>query len=415
MTGTSRKRYLILGAGAAGISAAETIRVHDQESELTVVSRDRNLPISPVALPEYIEGSIPREELFLWDRGYIEKNRIELMLGDEVSRIHQGEKGVSLASGKSLAFDMLLIATGASPILTSDLARRKKVFTLRTLNDAEGIMRCAKERVIIYGAGAIAVKLAVALTKRGVEVIVICRSKVLRRLFDDDICSMINCQLVANGVKVAGSCQLDSCSMDGDARVGEKELSYDCIIAAMGVEPNIPFVDTAVIRQGSSGGIAVDDRMQTSVPGIFAAGDCAETLDVTTGKHSVMALWPPAVEQGKVAAMNMVGKAESYQGTLPSNVIQVFDNTFVTIGSLEGKKTDLEMKGGITRLTTRNGVIVGCQMVGDVEGAGAIASFIRNGMTVKDLECLGVIPYGKALRAGMTLPKALGQRMTLPH
>ncbi len=403
MTETAKARYLILGAGAAGISAAEKIRERRKEAELTVVSRENNMPISPVALPEYIEGSISKDELFLWDRSYVEENGIELMLNSEAIRIDHRDNSVILANGKSLSFERLLIATGAKPILTPDLLRKDRVFALRTLEDAEGIIRCAKERVIIYGAGAIAIKAAVALRRRGVEVIVICRSRVLRRLFDDDLCGEINCQLVANGVKIVGSCEFNSCSSDKKALVGDEEVSYDCIVAAMGVKPSFPPLNNGAIGLGRTGGIAVDDCMQTTVPGIYAAGDCVETLDITTGKRGVMALWPPAAEEGKVAAINMIGESATYAGTLPSNVIEVFGNSFVTMGSLTGHKLNLPGRDGSIRLTTRGGKIVGCQMVGDVEGAGAFASFIRNQTRVSDLKRLGILPYGKALQADLLL------------
>ncbi len=398
-------KYLILGAGAAGVSAAERIREYDRESGLVVISKEKNLPISTVALPEYIDGSISREDLFLWDREYLKKARIELILGSHVAQINYLKRNVSLADGRSIAYDRMLIATGASPILTKDLAVKERVFTLRTLDDAEGIMKCARERVIIYGAGAIAIKVAVALRKRGIDVIIICRSRVLRRLFDDDICGMINSSLVDNGIRIAGSCELDSCE-NGDARVGEEELSYDCIVAAMGVRPNIPFIDKNAIRCSSSGGITVGNGMETSVPGIYAAGDCAETVDVTTGRRGIIALWPPAVEQGKIAAMSMLGKEASYPGALPSNAIQVFGNNFVTMGSLEGAKVSFTGKAGTIRFTLNGGKIVGCQMVGDVEGAGVIASIIRNGITLNELERQGVLPYGKSIRTWMLLARA---------
>jgi NADPH-dependent 2,4-dienoyl-CoA reductase/sulfur reductase-like enzyme len=391
-------KYLILGAGAAGVSAAERIREHDRDSELVVVSKDRNMPISPVALPEYIEGSISRDNLFLWSHRYLEEARINLMLGSRVTRIDHRARSVSLADGGSLRYDRMLIATGASPVLAKDLAHKERVFTLRTLDDAEGIMRCARKRVMIYGAGAIAIKLAVALRKRGIEVVVICRSRVLRRLFDDDICSMINDTLSDNGIRIVGSCDLSSCE-SGAARVGDEDLSYDCIVAAMGVQPNVPFINKSCIGCGSSGGLSVDVRMQTSITGIFAAGDCAETKDMTTGRRGVMALWPPAVEQGKIAAMGMLGVEASYEGTLPSNAIQVFDKTFITMGSLEGEKVSFSDRGNLIRFSLKGGVMVGCQMVGDIENAGAIASTIRNKVAIKDLECQGIMPYGKSLRA----------------
>jgi len=138
--------------------------------------------------------------------------------------------------------------------------------------------------------------------------------------------------------------------------------------------------------------------MRTSAEDIYAAGDCAETVDITSGKSYVMALWPPAVEQGKVAALNMVSLETTYPGTLPGNVVEVFNTTFMSIGSLEGEKIDIEKGGRISRFTVnKKGRVVGCQLIGDINQVGIISSFIKKGGNVEDLEHIELIPSGRLL------------------
>jgi len=390
---------VIIGAGAAGVSAAETIRKHDTTSEITVISKERNLPLSPVALPEYIEGKISKKQLFLWDNKFIKKYHIELILGRTVVSVHQNEKKIIMDDGSALLYDKLLIASGASPILTEDLINRKGVFTLRTLEDAEAIRHQTKERVIIYGAGAVAVKIAIALRKIGIDVIMFCRSRVLRRLFDENICQLIHNLLITNGIKIVGVCDLKRITGDPVERVciGTQELKCDGMIAALGVTPNTSFLNSQIIRLGPSKGIIVNEKMETSATDIYAAGDCAETKDITSGKSYIMALWPPAVEQGKVATLNMIGIKAIYEGTLPQNVIDIFDTTFVSIGSLDGEKINISKDRAVIRFTVKEGKIIGCQMVGAIENAGLISSCIKKGTTIKDLEHLELIPSGKLL------------------
>jgi NADPH-dependent 2,4-dienoyl-CoA reductase/sulfur reductase-like enzyme len=410
---TVTARYVIIGAGAAGTSAAERLRECDRDAEIIIVCKEKSLPISPVALPDYIEGCISKKNVFIWRNSFVKKNKIQLCTGWGAKQILQRERRLILDSGESLAYDKLLIASGASPVVSNELTGRKNVFTLRTLQDAEAIRDRIKERAVVYGAGAVAVKISVALRRIGIDVVMLCRSKVLRRLFDHDISDGIDDLLVANGVKIVGSCELKSHANEpaDTVLIGGEELRYDGIIVAMGVVPNTSFIDPNAIRLGSANGIAVDDKMETSFPGIFAAGDCAETLDISSGKRYVMALWPPAVEQGRVAAMNMVGMSSTYGGTLPSNAINVFGKTFVTMGSLDGQKTDIKKGDNLIRFTVREGSITGCQMAGNAENAGIIASCIREGFSVKDLKSLGLFPFGKIEAISSRLAESAGVRM----
>jgi NADPH-dependent 2,4-dienoyl-CoA reductase/sulfur reductase-like enzyme len=393
-------RILIIGAGAAGISAAETIRNHKGDAEITIITKDKCPPFSPVALPDYIEGKVSKEQMLFWEEKVIREKRIDLLLGRMVISVNPDRRTVQTDDGSILSYDKLLIASGASPSLPKDLEGRKGLFTLRTLEDADAICQQIRERAVIFGAGAVAVKLAVALQKIGIEALLLCRTRVLRRLFDEDISQLIHNLLVANGVKVLGVGK--QTHIVGNPverlRIGVQEFRCDGVISAMGVTPNTSFLSDGKIHRGLSGGIITDERMRTSAEDIYAAGDCAETVDITSGKSHVMALWPPAVEQGKVAALNMVGLETTYTGTLPGNVVEVFNTTFMSIGSLEGEKIDIEKGGRISRFTVnKKGRVVGCQLIGDINQVGIISSFIKKGGNVEDLEHIELISSGRLL------------------
>jgi NADPH-dependent 2,4-dienoyl-CoA reductase/sulfur reductase-like enzyme len=402
-------RILIIGAGAAGISAAETIRNHKKDDEVTLITKDKCPPYSPVALPDYIEGRASKEQMLIWDDKFIQEKRIGLLLGRTVVNVNPDERTVETDDGSILSYDKLLIASGASPILPKDLEGRKGLFTLRTLEDADAIRQKIRQRAVIFGAGAVAVKLAVALQKIGIEVLLLCRTRVLRRLFDEDISQLIHDLLVANGVKVLGVGK--QTRVLGDPierlRIGVHELKCEGVIAALGVTPNISFLSDGKIHRGSSGGIITDERMRTSVEDIYAAGDCAETVDITSGKSYVMALWPPAVEQGKVAALNMVGIGAVYDGTLPENVIDVFGTSFASIGSLDGEKVEVDTQRSIKRFTVRDGVVVGCQLCSNTNSAGLISAWIKRKISVKEIEKLELLLTGRARPYGNASPVVL--------
>jgi NADPH-dependent 2,4-dienoyl-CoA reductase/sulfur reductase-like enzyme len=197
-------RIVIIGAGAAGVSAAETIRKLNADVEITIINEEDSLPYSPVALPEYIEGRISREQLYLWNDDRIRKMKVFYVRGKTAVNVDVNAKKVITEDGSVFPYDKLLIATGGRPVIPDELKNKRGILTLRTYSDAEAIRNKIKERVVIYGAGAVAVKTAVALRRKGIDVIILCRSRVLRRLFDEDICRLIHDLLITNGVKIVG-------------------------------------------------------------------------------------------------------------------------------------------------------------------------------------------------------------------
>jgi NADPH-dependent 2,4-dienoyl-CoA reductase/sulfur reductase-like enzyme len=412
---TKRMRHVIVGAGAAGVNAAEALVKGGAESEVIVISKDRGNPFSPVALPDFIEGKVSKKDVELWDRAFLKKSGIQLLSGREVEAIRAGSQKVKLDNGSTIQYDRLLVASGASPIVTGELAKRGNLFTLRSLEDAERIMDRVRKSALVYGAGPVAVKISVALRRIGVDVMVLCRSRVLRRLFDEDICSRINCLLIENGVRVEGfSMEAGTCMLGepGGRKVAVNFDDYDGVIAALGVTPNTSFLDANEMALGPSGGMVTDERMATSCKGVYAAGDCAETLDLTTGKRGVMALWQLAVEQGKVAASNMIGIEAKYKGGVPSNIVDVFGTPFVSIGSLRGERVEIMRRDGLMRFTVAGNRIVGCQLVNFQDEMGIIASCVSGRVGIKELTEAELLPFGKLADLGPKLTKAFAARTT---
>jgi len=375
-------RHVIIGAGGAGTAAAETISANS-EDEVIVINREKTLPYSPAALPYYIEGTVKRSELFIWDWHFIRSSGIDYLMGREVVRIDTGKKKVFLDNGEEIDYDKLLISSGASPRIIPQF-RRENVVGLRTLEDAERL-RKVRGRVIIIGAGPVAVETAIALKRIGVDPIIICRSRILRRLFDEDISNIIRDIMILNGVKVLFE---KSIELVGDPAEGIKApcgIVYgDLIVAALGVRPNLSFLD-GELKLGEHGGILTNEMMETNVKDVYAAGDCAETKDIISGRYGIFAIWPLAREQGRVAGYNMLGHEKRYRGSINMNVITIFDKVFASIGTFMGAKKEIWHDSNVAKLFIEGGKLNGAQLVGEyaLQYAGAVEYLIRTRRPVK--------------------------------
>ena len=354
-------RHVIIGAGGAGSSAAETIRANS-EDEIIVITRERSLPYSPAVLPYYIEGTLRRDKLFIWDWSFVRRNSIDYLMGREVVKVDTENRKITLDNGEVIDYDKLLISTGATPKIYPEY-EREGVIGLRTLDDAEKI-RKTRGRVIIIGAGAVAVEAAIALKKIGADPLIICRSRILRRLFDEDISDIIRDVMILNGVKVLFEKEIELIGEPAEGIRAPCGVVYgDMVIAALGVKPDLRFLDER-IKIGEHGGILTNERMETSVKDVYAGGDCAETKDAISGKYNIFAIWPLAREQGRVAGFNMIGKEKRYRGSINMNIITIFDRIFASIGIFEGEKKEFWHGSNIAKIFVKGDRIFGAQLVG---------------------------------------------------
>jgi NADPH-dependent 2,4-dienoyl-CoA reductase/sulfur reductase-like enzyme len=330
--------HVIIGAGPAGIIAAETLRKVDPGATVTVVGDEPEPPYSRMAIPYLLTGGVGEEGTYL-RHGNDHFGRLGVdVRRDRVSRVHAKDKRVELDGGGHLDYDRLLIASGSHavrPPITGMVL--PGVENCWTLGDARRIAEGASKgsRVVLMGAGFIGCIVLEALAKRGVELTVIeMGERMLPRMMDDVGGDMIERWCESKGVRVLTGVRVGAVSMSGKAlelalENGEK-LAADFVVCATGVSPNVDFLAGTGIEVED--GILVDAHLQSSVDGIYAAGDVAQGPDFSTGSQQVHAIQPTASEHGRIAAMNMAGRPTRFRGSLSMNVL----NTLGLISSSFG-------------------------------------------------------------------------------
>lgn len=336
--------HVLIGAGPAGVIAAETLRTAAPEANITLVGDEAGPPYARMAIPYYLSGRIEEAGTYIRKTdSHFDDAGIERVEG-RVAKVAPAEGTVTLENGDTLPYDRLLIATGAHPtsppVKGLDLPG---VHPCWTLEDARNIARLAEPgtRVVLIGAGFVACIILQGLVKRGAEVTMLVRSdRVVRRMMAPPAGDMIRHWCENKGVRIlthTNAAEVRNGQAEGELNVtldnGEK-LEVGLVVIAIGVKPNIGFLDGTGIETDE--GILVDDHLETSIPGIYAAGDVAQGRDFSTGGRSVQAIQPTAVEHGRVAALNMAGIATAYQGSINMNVLDTIGLISSSFGLWQG-------------------------------------------------------------------------------
>jgi len=410
------RRYVILGAGPAGWSAVQAIRSHDPHGTITLVSGEAVPPYARMLLSYWLEGKVGEEVMYPFPDGYFEGLGVEVLYGQRATAVDPHTQQVTLADGRVLPYDELLIATGASPWRPPVAGLEQPgVFTLWTLEDVRGIramIRPGGEAVII-GAGFIGMQAVDALVKRGMRcTIVELLPQVLPRILDGEGASLVEETLIERGVRVFTGRQVAEIRSAGKRRKRQevvlddgRTLPADLVITATGVRPNLDLARTSGLDTAT--GILVDEEMRTSVPHIYAAGDVAEGYDFSTGERAVHAIWPTAVDQGRVAGLNMAGLQIPYPGSLSMNTLDVLGLPLASVGLFEGEDLVVQVHRGMARrtyrkLAFRNGRLAGAILVGGIEDIGLLQAMIRQQANLtrwKDSISWAPLNLGKAMLA----------------
>ncbi|WP_227814818.1 NAD(P)/FAD-dependent oxidoreductase [Nitrogeniibacter aestuarii] len=381
-------KYVLIGAGPAGVRAAETLRQQDPTGEITLVSGEPGEPYARMAIPYILNGDI--QESGAHQRktaGHFDELRVKY-LNNKALQVHAGPDGgtVDLDDGTVLDYDRLLVATGSSPSLPplpgTDLPG---VVTCWTLDDARTIAAklAPGTRVTIIGAGFVAGVCMKSFLQRGVDLTVIAgrAGQILRTMMTPTGSAMIQRWLESKGVNVITKGKTERIEPGPKLVMDNQTIESDLIILATGVKPNVSFLEGtgANIDQG----IVVDEYMQTSVPHIYAAGDVAQGRDFSTGGWVVHALQPTSTEHGRVAAMNMAGRKLPYRGSLSMNVLDtagLISHTFGIWQGVEGGEmveTVDEERNLYTRLCFSDDRMIGAITIGKPNHVGAIRGLIQ--------------------------------------
>ena len=401
--------HVILGAGPAGIIAAETLRKQRPQDRITVVGDERETPYSRMAIPYLLIGKVGEQGTWLRKGStHFADLRIDIVQA-RATQVDAKGKSVTLDKGQTLSFDNLLIATGSHPVRPPipglDLPG---VHTCWTLEDARAIAARAKPgaRVLQMGAGFIGCIIMEALKLRGVELSVVeMGDRMVPRMMGPMAGGMIRDWCEAKGVKVYTSAKVEAIENASEPaglvgkivgalglgggsgsglRVrlsGGQTIEADLVISATGVRPAIGFLKDSGIS--CLQGILTDERMQTNVPGIYAAGDCAEAFDMVSGKTIVSAIQPNAAEQARVAALNMVGQHTTLKGVTQINVLDTLGLISTSFGNWQGvdggEHAELTDKaaGRHLSLQFKDDIMVGCNSVGWTEHVGVMRGLVE--------------------------------------
>jgi NAD(P)H-nitrite reductase large subunit len=384
-------RHLILGAGPAGIIAAETLRKHAPEDAITVVGDEPEPAYSRMAIPYLLVGKVDESGTYLRrDPDHLRKLGIELVRQRAVS-VDAGGRTVTLDDGNVLAFDKLLIATGSKPMRPPIPGiDRPGVHPCWTLDDARHIQELARPgaKVLQMGAGFIGCIIMEALAARGVELTVVeMGDRMVPRMMGPTAGNMIKDWCETKGVRVFTGTRVEAIEAGAESGAMRVRLSNgqaldaDLVISATGVKPNIAFLEGSGIE--CKQGVLADERLQTNVPGIFAAGDCAEAYDLATKARVISAIQPNAADQAQVAAMNMLGRPVVLQRVTQINVLDTLGLVSASFGDWEGvpggQHVELTDAGGFRHLSLQFDAerLVGCNSIGWTEHVGVMRGLVE--------------------------------------
>jgi NAD(P)H-nitrite reductase large subunit len=386
---------VIIGTGGAGISAIRTIRSVDEKCRITAISQENQMPYSPCSLPHLIGGDIEKKNIYRVGKGFFKENNVRALLGTTVSKIVPKEKTVLADDGK-IKYDKLLVAAGSVPLRPPIPGiNTKGVFTLGNMDDADKILKWAAKgakKAIVLGAGFIGVECAIALRKLGLQVSVFeMLDWVLPKMLDEDASGEVQKVLEREGIEFHLGQQVSGIVGDGSVTgvvVGKKKSPCDTIVLGIGVKPNIEFLKGSRIKVNH--GIVVDEHMRTSVKEIYAAGDIAEADDRIRGIKRVNAIWPNAIEQGRIAGYNIAGTDKVYDGVESLNILDVYGVPVLSMGMSSFELKDFEVEKSRTnrsfkKLLLKDGKIAGVQMVGAIRNSGYLLGLVKKGVEVDDI------------------------------
>ena len=432
-------KVVIVGGVAGGATAAARIRRLDEQARIVVFERSGYISYANCGLPYYIGDVIedPEDLTLQTPESFFARFRVEMKVRHEVTAIHPDRKTVSvtnLETGEAFeeAYDKLILSPGAKPTQPSlPGVGLDKVFTLRTVEDTvrikEYIKTHAPKSAVLAGGGFIGLELAENLRELGMEVTMVQRPKQLMNPFDADMAAFIHAEVRKHGVRlVLGHTVEGFAEKDGGVDVLLQDaapLHGDLVVLAIGVTPDTVLAKEAGLKLGIRGSILVNDRMETSVPDIYAAGDAVQVKQFVTGEDTLISLAGPANKQGRIIADNICGGDSRYRGSQGSSVIKVFDLTAAATGINEkqaeqaGLEADvvilspmshagyypggkvMTMKVVFERNTFR---LLGAQIVGYAgvdKRIDVLATAIRAGMKATDLKDLDLAyapPYSSA-------------------
>jgi len=392
---------LIIGAGSAGLSAAEEIRRLSADDEIRLVSAEDSPPYSPTVLPYLLSGRTDEARLPMRKASYFDDIRASFSPGKEVVRLLPQSREVVYKDGRKEKYDTLLIASGADSACPPVRGLAESGFLgFHTIADCRRLMAelAGRSNIAVMGAGLVGMEVAIALAERGCRVTIIEKEPQLLPLyFDSEAERLIRTIFEDRGIKLLIGMEVSQVSrQNSQVTVSFKEgspLTTDLLLTCTGVKSRIAMAEGSGLKVNQ--GILVDRHMMTSLPDVYAAGDAAEAPDFFTGRPGINQIIESAVDQGRVAASNMVGEAAEYEGWISSNIFNFFGHTAFSAGlsmpangSYEVLEEKDQAKAAYRKLVFDEGRVVGAMLLNVDVDPGLLLYLIRKRVDVGDYKKL---------------------------
>jgi NAD(P)H-nitrite reductase large subunit len=419
--------YVIIGNSVAAVGAIRGIRTIDREGNITVVSRESHTAYGRPLISYLLGGLVTEKRMHYLPEDFYEKERINLLLNSEAVGVDTAKKRVKLAGGDTLPYDRLLVATGGDPFVPpiEGMTGKEKVFTFTTWDDAARLKGIAHdiERVVVIGGGLIGLKAAEGLHLIDKQVTIVeLADRILSAAFDRPAGRIVARKMKAKGIELLTEetvvrIEGDGAEISGVTLKSGEFVPCDTVIVAIGVRPACAFLKGSSVEVNR--GVLVSDQMESSIKGIYAAGDVAEARDFFTGLKNPMPLWPDAYIQGDIAGVNMAGGLKGYAGGVAMNSIEIFKTPTISIGITNPPEqndyetlTYLDQENFQYRKVVLQGsLLVGAVLVGNVDRAGIFAGLIRERIDVTPFRenllapDFGFIHLTKEIRSALFAPQ----------
>lgn len=381
--------YVIIGNSAAAVGCIEGIRQADKAGSITVVTDEPHHTYSRPLISYLLLGKTDEERMKYRPDGFYEENGVTLLAGRRAETVDPEKKTVSLDDGQILSYDKLLVAAGSRPFVPpiKGLDGVENAFTFMTLDSAKALEKALgkEKRVLILGAGLIGLKCAEGIADRvGSLVVADLADHILPSILDREAAAIVQRHIEDHGVSFLLGDGVDSFEGNTAVLKSGKRVSFDVLVVCVGVRPNTSLVSEA--SGDVARGIRVDEHCKTSLPDVYAAGDCTESFDVSCGQERILALLPNAYLQGNCAGINMAGGEASYENAIPMNAIGFFGYHVLTAGSYLGEVYEASEGDSLKKLFYEDDRLKGYILLGDVARAGIYTSLIRKGTPLSSLD-----------------------------
>jgi len=406
--------YVIVGNSCAGTICVAEIRSIDKNGNITILSEENFPAYGRPLISYFLQGKQSLETIKYKKEDFYTKNKIAVKLNSKVQRINTTKKEVVCESNETYKYDKLLIATGSVPFVPpiNGIQKHKNVYTFLNIKSVQNIQKVVNKNsdVVIIGAGLIGLKAAEALAEQ-VKSVKVCdmADRVMASVLDKNTASIIQSHIEKHNVTFYLSNTAKEVKANSVILADGTELNCDVLIMAVGVRPNISIAKDVNIKINR--GIVVNKYMQTSVKDIYAAGDCVESFDVLAEQNKILALWPNAFIQGKLAGSNMAGVTKEFNGAFPLNAIGFFGLHLISAGIVDTKQDGYKVyiqkddnKNLLKKFVIKDDKLEGFVLINTNERAGIYTSLINDKTPLSSLnyditkQSIGLNIFSKDIR-----------------